>query len=203
MASVPTELASALSAVVRPGDFYTSVVTELLAPRLEVEGAGLIALPLLPIQVAQLVAVAERARPMDGARILWSTQQCIGPGRLNRVTCGSRARIGIARLRRSQLALKKAPHGAAAARDPLLAHGRNDLVQGQIRLLGNQTQQPVRVLLQRRNTASAGLCSGASSFVVALDPFYRRAGTQIEAFDRFPPRRTRFHCSDHTRTQIN
>ena len=61
MSSIATELAAALATVDRPGDFYASGMTELHTPRLEVEGVGLVALPVLPIQVAQLVAAAERA----------------------------------------------------------------------------------------------------------------------------------------------
>ena len=61
MSSITTELAAALGAVDRPGDFYASGMTELHTPRLEVEGVGLVALPILPIQVTQLVAAAERA----------------------------------------------------------------------------------------------------------------------------------------------
>ena len=61
MSSITNELAAALAAVDRPGDFYASGMTELHTPRLEVEGVGLVALPVLPIQVAQFVAAAERA----------------------------------------------------------------------------------------------------------------------------------------------
>src|ERR1700676_4824009 len=43
--------------------------------------------------------------------------------------------------------IEEPPHRAAAARDPALAHYRNDLIQRQIRLLGNQPQQKVRVRL--------------------------------------------------------
>jgi hypothetical protein len=47
LSSIPTELAAALAAVDRPGDFYASGMTELHTPRLEVEGVGLVALPVL------------------------------------------------------------------------------------------------------------------------------------------------------------
>src|SRR6266705_1555107 len=61
MSSIAAQLAELLSAVRRPGDFFAFGTTELLAPRLEVDGVGPVALPLLPIQAEQLVAVAERA----------------------------------------------------------------------------------------------------------------------------------------------
>src|SRR6202035_480991 len=55
MSSLNTELAEILSTVERPGDFFASGTVEMLAPRLEVEGVGQIALPLLPVQAEQLV----------------------------------------------------------------------------------------------------------------------------------------------------
>ena len=47
------------------------------------------------------------------------------------------------------MSLEKSPDRGATAWNSLLAHRRNDLVQGQIRLLGYQSQQPFHVLLQR------------------------------------------------------
>jgi predicted 2-oxoglutarate/Fe(II)-dependent dioxygenase YbiX len=61
MSSITTDLAEILSTVKRPGSFYAAGTTEIFAPNLEVEGVGPIAFPLLPVQVEQLVAVAEQA----------------------------------------------------------------------------------------------------------------------------------------------
>jgi predicted 2-oxoglutarate/Fe(II)-dependent dioxygenase YbiX len=61
MAALTTELAEILSTVQRPGDFYTAGASEIFIPRLEVAGVGPIALPLLPAQAQQLIAVAEQA----------------------------------------------------------------------------------------------------------------------------------------------
>ena len=61
MSSIATDLAELLSGVRRAGDFYTAGRSEIFAPGIEVEGVGPIALPLLPAQAEQLVAVAERA----------------------------------------------------------------------------------------------------------------------------------------------
>ncbi len=61
MASIATELAEVLSTVSRPGNFFVSGSSEMLAPQLEVDGVGRVAMPLLPMQAEQLVAVAERA----------------------------------------------------------------------------------------------------------------------------------------------
>jgi predicted 2-oxoglutarate/Fe(II)-dependent dioxygenase YbiX len=61
MSSVAAELAALLSTVRRPGDFCTAGTIEIPAPGLEVDGVGAVALPLLPVQAEQLIAVAERA----------------------------------------------------------------------------------------------------------------------------------------------
>ena len=90
------------------------------------------------------------------------------------------------------MSLEKSPDRGATAWNSLLAHRRNNLIQGQIRLLGYQTQQPFHLLLQRRRTPAAQLCSGASAVTPALQPPHRRTGAQAEAFGRFPPR-----CSGH------
>jgi hypothetical protein len=74
MSSITTKLAEALSTVKRPGDFYASGMTELLTPRLTVDGIGPIALPVLPIQVQQLIAVAEQAPYGRGPDTLVDTQ---------------------------------------------------------------------------------------------------------------------------------
>jgi hypothetical protein len=100
------------------------------------------------------------------------------------------------------MSLEKPPDRGAAAWNSLLAHRGNDLVQRQIRLCGNQSQQPFRVLLQRRRAPAARLCLGASGVTPALQPFHRRTGAEAEAFGRFPPRRPGFDCFDHTLSQV-
>jgi hypothetical protein len=73
MSSIATELAELLGTIRRPGDFFAAGMTEFLAPRLEVEGVGPVALPLLPMQAEQLVAVAERAPYGRGADTIVDT----------------------------------------------------------------------------------------------------------------------------------
>jgi hypothetical protein len=84
------------------------------------------------------------------------------------------------------------PDRAVAAGDPSLAHCDHDFIQRQIRLLGNQGQQPIRVLFQRRNAPTGRLSRDTSSFLPALQPFHRRTGTDIQAFSRFASRRSRY-----------
>ena len=59
--TITQKLAEILSDVDRPGDFLASGRAEFMAPRLEVEGVGPIALPLLPAQAKQLIKAAARA----------------------------------------------------------------------------------------------------------------------------------------------
>ena len=73
MPGICEELAELLSTVQRPGDFFASGRLELLAPRLTVDGVGQIALPLLPVQAEQLIALAERAPYGRGAATIVDT----------------------------------------------------------------------------------------------------------------------------------
>jgi hypothetical protein len=74
MSSIAIDLAAALSTISRPGDFCIAGTADLLAPRLEVEGVGPIALPLLPVQAEQLIATAERAPYGRGEDTLTDTK---------------------------------------------------------------------------------------------------------------------------------
>ena len=86
MPSISSELAEALSTVQRPGDFFTAGSVEIAAPGLQVEGIGPIALPLLPAQAQQLVAIADRAPYGRGQSTLIdpAVRRCwqIGPDRV-------------------------------------------------------------------------------------------------------------------------
>ena len=82
MASITTELAGILGTVQRPGDFHVTGTTEIFTPRLEVEGVGPIALPLLPVQAEQLIAIAERAPYGRGADLLLQVRCAVVNGKL-------------------------------------------------------------------------------------------------------------------------
>jgi predicted 2-oxoglutarate/Fe(II)-dependent dioxygenase YbiX len=71
--SIAHELPALLSTVRTPGDFYTAGAIELSLPRLSVQGVGAVALPLLPLQAEQLIAVADRAPYGRGAQTLVDT----------------------------------------------------------------------------------------------------------------------------------
>jgi len=62
-----------LQHVRRPGNFHVSGSVDIHTPRLEVEGVGTIALPLLPVQAAQIQEVAEHAPYGRGSETLVDT----------------------------------------------------------------------------------------------------------------------------------
>ncbi len=72
--SITEELAKILALVDRPGDFYAVGRTELLVPRIEVEGVGPTALPLLAAQAKRLIKVATRAPYAHGAETVVDTK---------------------------------------------------------------------------------------------------------------------------------
>src|SRR3954447_26806294 len=86
MSMITDDLAAVLGKVRRPGDFFAAGTTELLAPLLEVERGGPVALPLLPIQAREPSDVAEPAPYGRGeqtiidpaVRLCWQ----IGPDRV-------------------------------------------------------------------------------------------------------------------------
>lgn len=65
--AITQKLAEILGGVDRPGDFFGAGRAEFLTPRIEVEGVGPIALPLLPVQAKKLIKAATRAPYGRGA----------------------------------------------------------------------------------------------------------------------------------------
>jgi predicted 2-oxoglutarate/Fe(II)-dependent dioxygenase YbiX len=61
MTNIADDLAAILQTIRRPGDFHTSGAFDLRPPEIEIEGFGVLALPVLPDQAQRLVAVAEHA----------------------------------------------------------------------------------------------------------------------------------------------
>ncbi len=73
MTDLATDLAALLAGVSRPGDFHTHGIAEIFAPGLEVRGVGPVALPLLPAQAEQLIAVASQAPYGHGEQTILDT----------------------------------------------------------------------------------------------------------------------------------
>ena len=72
--TITQELADSLADVDRPGDYFIGGRAEWLAPKLEVDGVGSIALPLLPAQAKQLIKAATRAPFGRGADTVVDTK---------------------------------------------------------------------------------------------------------------------------------
>lgn len=73
MSNLAQALADSLAAVQRPGGFHCAGSFDMHPPRLEVEGVGAIALPLLPVQAEALIAVADQAPYGRGTETLVDT----------------------------------------------------------------------------------------------------------------------------------
>src|SRR3984893_8717672 len=98
--------------------------------------------------------------------------------------------------------IEEPPQRATAARNFSLSHRRDDLVQRQIRLVGHETEQKFRMLLQRRGAAATWLCGDASGPLEALRPDHYYARTDAIVFGRLTPRRPRYDVFDHAGTQV-
>ena len=61
MSSIGTTLLNSLGSVERPGDFCVGGIREIFMPTIDIDGVGRIAFPILPVQTARIVAVAEAA----------------------------------------------------------------------------------------------------------------------------------------------
>jgi hypothetical protein len=61
MPLIGAALLASLRSVERPGDFCVSGMREIFMPTIDIEDAGRLASPLLPVQAERLVAIAETA----------------------------------------------------------------------------------------------------------------------------------------------
>ena len=73
MLPLNSKLPKILGQIKRAGDYYVFGKTEIFAPLLDVDGVGPVALPLLPLQAEQLIAVAEQAPYGRGEQTLIDT----------------------------------------------------------------------------------------------------------------------------------
>ena len=68
------------------------------------------------------------------------------------------------------MSIKETLESAPTAGDALFSHGGENLLEGRIRLFGNQSQDPVRMLFQWRNTPAAPFRRRAPCLTPALAP---------------------------------
>jgi hypothetical protein len=100
------------------------------------------------------------------------------------------------------MTLEEAPYRAAAAGNPSLVHRRDHLIQRQVRLVRNQREQTVRVLLQRRRARAARLRGATPRVAKALYPFDRCTGADLEVFRRLTPRSAAFNARNDASADI-
>src|SRR6516225_4061523 len=86
------------------------------------------------------------------------------------------------------MALQEPPQRAAAAGEPAPVQGRDELLERPVRPLGDQSQDLVRAVLQRRPAPAARLGRPPALLRPRLEPLDRRAGADLKAFRRLTPR---------------
>src|SRR5215475_8612478 len=100
------------------------------------------------------------------------------------------------------MAIKKPPERAATARNPMLVHRRNKLVQRSIRLLVNENEDAFGIVFQNRAATAPRFRRTYPMITPTLQPFDGRAGTDLKPLGRLTSRRSRFHCFDNSLTQV-
>src|SRR5262245_30012286 len=101
------------------------------------------------------------------------------------------------------VALEETPHCGAAARNLVLAHHSNELVERQVRLDLDQPQQKLSMRLQRRGAPATPLGGTAASLTKALHPGNRRAGADIIVFSRLTPRASALDPRNHALAHVS
>ena len=100
------------------------------------------------------------------------------------------------------VSIKETLESAPTAGDALFSHGGDNLLEGQIRLFGNHSQDPVRVLFQWRNTPAAPFRRRAPCLTPALAPSNYRTNAHLEFLGYLPPRPSAFDRFNRTLTQV-
>src|SRR5713226_3027104 len=91
---------------------------------------------------------------------------------------------------------------APACRDALLSQRQDHLIQREVRLLTNEGEDPLRVLLQWRRTPSTRHRLGSPVVAEALHPPDRGSNTHIELLGRLPSRRSFFYRTNDSHSQL-
>ncbi len=122
-----------------------------------------------------------------------------------------RARATSARLRSTACRLffdanavagEEAGKRAPACPDSLLSQRQDHLIQREVRLLTNEGEDPLRVLLQRRCTPSARHRIGSPVVAEALHPPDRGTDADVELVGRLTSGRSSFHEPNDSHSQL-
>ena len=122
-----------------------------------------------------------------------------------------RARATSARLRSAArrlffdsdaVASKEPGERAPASWDSPLVQRRNNLTQREVRLLTDEGENPLRVLLQWRSTPSTGYWLAGPVVAKALHPSDRGTDADVELFGRFTSGPSSFHEANDPHSQL-
>jgi len=100
------------------------------------------------------------------------------------------------------MAIEKSPERSSAARNPLLVHSSEYFIQSPILVLGHDSKDPIRVLVQDRTAAPARFRFTRTLLAPAFYPPNRSTDADLEQVGRLASRRPRFYCSDYSLTQV-
>ncbi len=100
------------------------------------------------------------------------------------------------------MASKEPRECAPASWNSPLVQGRNSLIQREVRLLTDEGEDPLRVLLQWRNTPSTGYWLAGPVVAKALHPPDRGTDADIELFGRFTSGSSSFHEANDLHSQL-
>lgn len=146
-----------------------------------------------------LTAVSSRNTSRAG-----SSRPCSRIQRRRARATSARCRSVACRLffERDAMPIKKAPKRAAAGANPLFSQLCNDLLQGQIRLFLQQSQNLRGKLFQRRGASAARLWLGIPALFPPLQPSDRRTRADLETVARLTSGGTRHNSCDHADSQV-
>src|SRR5215475_3303935 len=136
--------------------------------------------------------------------------RCAGSSNPCSRTQRRRARATSSRLRSAAMRLffngdvmagEETGERTTACRDAPLTQNPNHLIQSQIRLLRDQNEDSLRVLLQRRNAPSARHRLGSSVVAKVLKPPDCRTNADVELLGRLSSRSAGFHEVNNPHSQ--
>src|SRR5215469_16678293 len=137
-------------------------------------------------------------------RLVVSSQPCSRIQRRRARATSARFRSAARRLffKGDAMASEESRQRAAAPRDTSLVQYRNDLIQGEVRLLAENGEDVLRILLQGGSAPSTGHWFGSPIFAKALHPSDRGTDADPELFGRLTSGSSSLHEFNDARSQL-
>src|SRR6516162_6803828 len=170
----------------------------------------------LPSGTAPITRTPRGARPLSLTMFVLTAVSSINTSRAgSSIPCSRihrrRARATSSRCRSTAcraffesdaVSVEKTPERATASLDPSFAQFLERLIQSQIRLLGNQSENLRRKYFQWRDAPAARFRRSTPLLIPALQPLYRRCHAHLETFSGLMARRTGLNGFDHAYPQV-